>query len=153
MTFHEMTFHETVPTTAADQPQAWGGQHASPRLASSMRAKQRQRIRELRTALIRSGFVALDQQTTALGLSRSTTWAVLQGNHKCTGLRAALIARMLASPMLPDNAREILLTYIAERAQGIYGHGKKQRRRFVTELQRQGLELGRDDLAVGLGRS
>src|SRR5262245_34319164 len=102
-----MTFRETVPTAAADQPQAWGGQHASPQPASSMRAKQRQRIRELRTALIRSGFGSLDQQTAALGLSRSTTWAVLQGNHKCKGLRAALIARMLASPRLPDNARAI----------------------------------------------
>jgi hypothetical protein len=105
----------------------------------AMRARQTQRIRDIRAALISSGFVSLDQQTQALGLSRSTTWAVLQGNHKCTGLRAGLVVRMLASPKLPRNVRTILLTYVVERMQGAYGHGQPQRRRFVAQLQRHGL--------------
>jgi len=105
----------------------------------AMRARQMQRIRDIRAALVSSGFVSLDQQTRALGLSRSTTWAVLQGNHKCTGLRAKLIARMLASPTLPRNARTVLLAYVSERTQGAYGHGQLQRLRFVAQLQRHGL--------------
>ena len=107
----------------------------------AMRARQTQRIRDIRAALITSGFVSLDQQTQALGLSRSTTWAVLQGNHKCTGLRAGLVVRMLASPKLPRNVRTILLIYVAERTQGAYGHGQPQRLRFIAQLQRHGLTL------------
>ena len=106
---------------------------------TAMRARQTLRIRAIRAALISSGFVSLDQQTKALGLSRSTTWAVLQGNHKCTGLRAGLVVRMLASPRLPRNVRTILLTYVSERTQGAYGHGHLQRRRFMAQLQRHGL--------------
>jgi len=105
----------------------------------AMRARQTLRIRAIRAALISSGFVSLDQQTRALGLSRSTTWAVLQGNHKCTGLRAGLVVRMLASPRLPRDVRTILLTYVSERTQGAYGHGQLQRLRFVAQLRRHGL--------------
>jgi len=105
----------------------------------AMRARQTQRIRAIRAALISSGFVSLDQQTMALGISRSTTWAVLQGNHKCTGLRAELVVRMLGSPKLPRNVRTILLTYVTERARGAYGHGQPQRLRFMAQLRQHGL--------------
>jgi hypothetical protein len=102
---------------------------------TALRARQTQRIRDIRAALIDSGFVSLDQQAAALGLSRSTTWAVLRGNHKCTGLRAALVARMLASPRLPRAAQTILLNYIHEKSQGAYGHNDLQRQRFIAQLE------------------
>jgi hypothetical protein len=104
----------------------------------AMRARQTQRIRDIRAALIDSGFVSLDQQAAALGLSRSTTWAILQGNHKCTGLRAALVARMLASPRLPRAARTTLLNYIHQKSQGAYGHNDLQCQRFIAQLERCG---------------
>ena len=106
---------------------------------TALRARQTQRIRDIRATLIGRGFVSLDEQAAALGLSRSTTWAVLQGNHKCTGLRAALVARMLASPKLPLATRATLLNYIHEKSQGAYGHNYLQRQRFIAQLERYGL--------------
>ena len=106
--------------------------------AAHMRASQVSKIRELRQALIRAGLVSLDQQAAALGLSRSTTWAVLKGNHKCSGLRAALIARMWAAPHLPPAAKRILADYVVEKSHGAYGHSDVIRRRFVAQLEKAG---------------
>jgi hypothetical protein len=105
-------------------------------IASDLRARQSRRIRELRQVLIDAGFVSLDQQAAILGLSRSTTWAVLRGNHKCSGLRATLIARMLTAPKLPQAARTILVNYVSEKSQGLYGHSDLQRERFTARLKR-----------------
>jgi hypothetical protein len=110
-------------------------------VGSQMRARQSQRIRELRQALVEAGFVSLDQQAAVLGLSRSTTWAVLRGNHKRTGLQAALIARMLTAPKLPQAARAILVNYVTEKSQGAYGHSDVQCQRFNALLKRLGLFL------------
>ena len=52
------------------------------------KARQATRIRELGGALTASGLVTLDEQARALGLSRSTAWAVLKANHKASGLAA-----------------------------------------------------------------
>jgi hypothetical protein len=56
-----------------------------------MKAKQSSKIRKIGEALIAAGFRALDEQADALGLSRSTTWTILKGNHKNSGLSAATI--------------------------------------------------------------
>jgi hypothetical protein len=103
-----------------------------------MRVSQINKIRELRKALIDAGFVSLDQQATALGLSRSTTWAVLKGNHKCSGLRAGLIARMWRAPNLPAAAKRILADYVIEKARGGYGHNELTRKRFIAQLEKSG---------------
>jgi hypothetical protein len=108
-------------------------------VGSAMRARQCQKIRGLRQALIEAGFISLDQQAKVLGLSRSTTWAVLRGNHKCTGLRATLIVRMLTAPKLPQEVRSILVSYVNEKSQGAYGHSDKQRERFTAQLKWLGL--------------
>ncbi len=42
------------------------------------------------------------------------------------------INRMLSSPELPPSARVTILTYIEEKLAGLYGHNKKQLRRFVA---------------------
>ena len=94
------------------------------------KARQAARIRELAAVLAASGFVSLDQQARALGLSRSTTWTVLKANHKASGLSAATISRMLSSPALPQHVRATLLTYVEEKVAGLYGHNKMQLRRF-----------------------
>jgi hypothetical protein len=111
---------------------------APSRSSAHMRASQVKKIRELRQALIDAGFVSLDQQATALGLPRSTTWAVLKGNHKCSGLRAGLITRMLGSPKLPAAAKSILADYVSEKIRGAYGHNASTRKRFIAQLEKSG---------------
>ena len=119
----------TVRTTA-DVPD--GGQ--TPPSFSSMKAMQSAKIRELRQALADTGVLTLDQQAKSLGVSRSTAWAVLKGNHKSSGLSATLINRMLASPQLPGSARKIILEYVGEKSAGAYGHGMERLRHFCARL-------------------
>jgi hypothetical protein len=61
----------------------------------------------------------------------ATAWTILKGNHKASGLSAAIISRMLSSPALPPLARATLLTYVEEKVAGLYGHNKIQLRRFA----------------------
>ena len=79
------------------------------------KARQVAKIKELGAALAADGFVTLDEQARALGLSRSTAWAVLKANHKASGLAAGTINQMLSSPALPTPARVTILTYVDEK--------------------------------------
>ena len=99
-----------------------------------MKARQSAKISELKEALGTAGIHTLDKQAKALGLNRSTTWTVLQANHKNSGLSAATIGRMLAAPQLPPLVRGKILEYVEEKAAGMYGHGVKLRRKFITSL-------------------
>jgi hypothetical protein len=83
-----------------------------------LRTSQGDKIRELRRALINAGFVSLDQQAIALDLPRSTTWAILKGDHKCSGLRGALVARMWSAPKLPPAVQRVLADYVIEKSRG-----------------------------------
>ena len=103
-------------------------------IIANMKAMQSAKIRELRQALAYAGFRTVDQQAKCLGLSRSTAWAVLKGNHKCSGLSAGLIKRMLASPHLPPSAREVILVYVAKKTAGAFGHNEGQLQIFRAEL-------------------
>ena len=101
-------------------------------MISEMKARQSCKIRELGGALITAGFRTLDEQARALGLSRSTAWAVLKANHKASGLAAATISRMLSSPELPTHVRATILTYVEGKLAGLYGHNKIQLRRLAA---------------------
>ena len=59
------------------------------------------RIRGICDALVAAGFETLDEQADVLCLPRSTTWNIVRGNHKKSGLSANLLGRMLESPRLP----------------------------------------------------
>jgi predicted DNA-binding transcriptional regulator AlpA len=96
------------------------------------KARQVAKIKELGAALAADGFVTLDEQARALGLSRSTAWAVLKANHKASGLAAGTINQMLSSPELPPHVRGMILTYVEEKFAGLYGHNKTQLRRFAA---------------------
>ena len=98
------------------------------------KARQSSKIRELGDALVTAGFVTLDKQAQAIGLCRSTTWTILKGNHKTSGLSATVINRMLAAPQLHPLVRQKILEYIEEKAAGLYGHRKISLRRFVARL-------------------
>jgi hypothetical protein len=99
------------------------------------KARQTIRIKELGASLTASGMVTLDEQARALGLSRSSAWAVLKANHKASGLAAGTINQMLSSPELPPHVRVTILTYIEEKLAGLYGHNKTQLRRFAAGIR------------------
>ena len=105
---------------------------------SRMKARQASKIREFESALIMAGHTTLDQQAKVLGLSRATTWTLLKGAHKSSGLSAAIINRMLEAPQLPSIVQAKILEYVHEKIAGLYGHNKSQVSRFVA-LLRHGL--------------
>jgi len=100
--------------------------------------KQTDQIRSIGDALDRAGFRSLDAKAKALGLPRSTTWTILQGNHKTSGLSAATVQSMLASPQLPAAARAAILAYVEAKTAGTFGHCHRRRRQFATRLDGDG---------------
>jgi hypothetical protein len=115
--------------------------HSSGNRCGSMLAKMKERqshkIREMREALVAAGLRSLDEQAKVLGLSRSTAWSVLRGNHKSSGLSVTIINRMLAAPQLPPRVRARIEEYVEEKAAGLYGHSEMQRIRFTARLTRE----------------
>src|SRR6516162_1458948 len=106
----------------------------SPLALPAMRERQRAKIREFGDALAAIGLRTLDKQADALALSRSTTWNLLKGKHKGSGLSPMVINRMLASPRLPPRVRAKILEYVAEKAAGAYGDSRARLDRFTAQL-------------------
>ena len=94
----------------------------------------RQNSRAPGQVLVEAGYLTLCQQAESLGLGRSTAWETLRGNHKHSGLSAAIIKRMLTSQQLPPPARKILLEYVEQKLAGAYGHNQMQLRKFRERL-------------------
>jgi hypothetical protein len=65
---------------------------------------------------------------------RSTTWSILKGQHKSSGLSASVIIRILSAPRLPTNVREKIHEYVAEKSAGRYGNSKIRLREFAERL-------------------
>jgi hypothetical protein len=106
----------------------------SPLALAIMRGRQRTKIRELRDTLATAGLRTLDKQAAVLTLSRSTTWNLLKGKHKGSGISAAIINRMLLSPRLPPPVRTTILQYVAEKTAGLYGDSELRLRKFTAQL-------------------
>ena len=102
--------------------------------------QQSAKIREIGEALAASNVRTLDHKAEVLGLSRSTTWALLQGNHKSSGLSVMVINRVLATPGLPPEVRVKVIEYIEEKTAGHYGHSKFVRRKFVNRLSAEHID-------------
>jgi hypothetical protein len=77
---------------------------------------------------------ALDEQAHALGLCRSTTWTILRGHHKASGLSAMTINRILSTPELPPLVRVKLFEYVEEKRSGLYGHNISSAQRFSNRI-------------------
>jgi hypothetical protein len=92
------------------------------------------KIAELRCVLEQSGYLSLDKQADALGLSRSTTWAILQASHKASGVSGSIIKRMLQSPALPPAVRQWVGEYVSEKLSGAYGHSTKRLQIFEAQV-------------------
>ena len=121
-----------------------------------MQARHTCKIEQLREVLFANGPLSVKEQAELLGLCRSTAHAVLQRYYKKSGLSAAIIKRMLASPTLPERARTIILEYIAEKVDGSYGHTRSQRRRFMAALateQNRHCQPGEDKEAMSAGHA
>jgi hypothetical protein len=103
----------------------------------SMKDRQSSKIAELRCVLEQSGYHSLNKQAYVLGLGRSTTWAVLQADHKASGLSGSVIKRMLRSPELPRAARQWIDQYVAEKLAGKYGHSRRRLRVFRAQVELQ----------------
>jgi hypothetical protein len=101
---------------------------------ADMKARQAAKISEIGEALMSVGLVTLDAQAKVLGLPRSTAWTILSAEHKSTGISAKIICRMLSSERLPPLVRAKIMEYAEEKAAGIYGGTKTQRRRFASKL-------------------
>jgi hypothetical protein len=102
------------------------------------------RIRNICDALVAAGFDTLDKQSDVLSLPRSTTWSVLHGNHKKSGMSAGLLGRMLKSPRLPPSIRAKITEYIEAKVAGELGHNKIQQRRFRARLKMVSLSTPRE---------
>jgi hypothetical protein len=100
----------------------------------AMKARQCAKIAELQKILEQSGHRTLDQQANALGLSRSTVWAVLQANHKSSGLSGSVIKRMWQSLELPAPVKRWIEDYVAEKLAGKYGHSQCCLRVFRAQV-------------------
>ena len=91
---------------------------------ADMKACPAAKIREIREALIAEGYTNLNDQAAALGLSRSTTWTIINGSHKTSGLSAVVIARILSVPRLRPRVRNKVFKYIVEKSAGHDGDSK-----------------------------
>ena len=111
------------------------GHSANPHTLKDAKARQSNKIRELRAALASSGLMALDEQAKALVLCRSTTWMILSVTNIADGLSATTINRMLSAPQLPPLVRATLLEYVEEKIAGTYGHSRTGKRRFSNAVQ------------------
>jgi hypothetical protein len=100
-----------------------------------LKARQAAKLKEIRAALVATGCDGLDAQASMLGLSRSTTWSVLSGTHKGSGLTASVVLRMLATPHLKPAIRVKILEYIWEKSSGEYGGTKLRLRQFVRRMR------------------
>jgi hypothetical protein len=98
-------------------------------------------IEELVAAVKSAGFLTLDEQAKALGLFRSTAWTIRKASHKASGLSASIINRTLAAPELPPLARTKIREYVEEKATGLYGGSRSQRRKFAARLSIEKLSV------------
>jgi hypothetical protein len=95
---------------------------------------QSTKIGEVAEALVGAGHFSLDDQASALGLPRSTTWTILNAKHKNSGLSASVVKQMLAQPQLPKLVRRKILEYVEQKSSGAYGHNPQRVRRFESGL-------------------
>jgi len=90
---------------------------------SEAKARQSAKLAEIRNALIELGFDTTAKQATALGVGRSTAWALLNGGKRA-GPKPIILKRILVSPNLPPPLRQKVEEYVADKIAGLYGHGK-----------------------------
>ena len=97
------------------------------------KARQASKLAEMREALVAVGYCTTAEQAIALGVGRSTAWALLN-RDKRAGPSAGLLKRILSSPSLPPAARRKVEEYVAEKIGGLYGHSERRKQLFRDKL-------------------
>ena len=99
-------------------------------------AKKRQasKLTEIRKALKAAGYCTTGQQALALGVGRSTAWALLN-RDKSYGPSSVVLKRILSSPNLPLAVRRKVEEYIYEKIAGRYGHHEYRVRWFRDQFR------------------
>ena len=132
--------HNNLPGLALRQQSGCGphgkalGIESCLNLIRTGRTRQREKIDEICKTLVACRIIGLDDQAEALGLSRSTTWTLLRGVHKSSGLSAATVNKMLSTPRLPPRVRLKVLEYVAEKIAGNYGDRAHRLKAYVRRL-------------------
>ena len=98
------------------------------------KARQASKLEEVRRALIAAGYRTTAQQALALGINRSTAWALLN-RDKRAGPSAIVLKRILSSQNLPQAVRRKVEEYINEKIAGRYGHDKRRVRWFRDQFR------------------
>lgn len=129
-----MTIDDSLSLSIGDRARARFALARESQSLATMKARQSAKIRELEGALTAAGVIGLDAKARALGLSRSTMWTLLKGNHKGSGLSMSVISRIFNAPDLPPLVKAKVIEYVQEKALGYYGHAEPVRRRFVMRL-------------------
>src|SRR5262249_13740087 len=113
-------------------------------LTARMKGRQSSKIRELAEAGKSAGCLTLAEPAQPLRPSPSTRSALRKRSRKAAGLSASIINRMLAAPELPSHARTKILEYVEEKAAGLYGGSRSQRRKFAARLSIEKLPVYRE---------
>jgi hypothetical protein len=100
------------------------------------KAKQASKLEEIREALKAAGCDTTAKQAIAMGVGRSTAYALLNLDKRA-GPSAKVIKRILASPNVPPVARRKVEQYVEEKISGLYGHSKPRTRAFRDQLSAQ----------------
>lgn len=101
--------------------------------------EQQSKILEISEVLSRHGHRTVDQQARILNVPRSTAWTILRPTHKHSGLTIRVLLKMLNSPELPLEARQKVLDYLYEKAEGHFGSNRNCQRRFRAKAKQLGL--------------
>jgi hypothetical protein len=97
------------------------------------KARQAAKIEEVRRALTAAGYRTTAEQANALGVNRSTAWALLN-RDKRAGPSAVVLKRILSSQNLPQEVRRKVEEYIKEKSVGRYAHDKRRVRLFRDQF-------------------
>ncbi len=98
------------------------------------KAKQASKLAEIREALIAAGCNTTAKQAAALGVCRSTAWALLNRDNR-VGPSTKVIKRILCSPKLPPAARRKVEEYVEGRISGLFGHTDIRARWFRDQIR------------------
>ena len=104
------------------------------------------KIAEVRGALIAAGHTTTAEQAVALGVTRSTAWALLNRTGR-VGPSAIVLKRILSSQNLPQAVRRKVEEYIKEKSAGRYAHDKRRVRLFRDQFH---TIASRDNEAAGV---
>jgi len=72
-------------------------------------------IQPIANAVIKAGFISLDAQAKALGVSRSTAWTIMKAKHKLGRLNSKTAQCILANANTPVSVRELVQTMLEDR--------------------------------------